>query len=164
MKTRGVAAFLALPILLAVVACSGSSAAAPLSSATKAKSPSPTPAPTQTPQTLTFKLQAGKRYQGAQGTVTIDIRGFGYTLTVAVSGLVPGSHYRMDIGDGTCTTGSSDVVLTQDVQPTPDGRLIYVTSYPTTQYQIPASPRVLTVRENIRSYADDLVACTRLDY
>jgi hypothetical protein len=131
-------------------------------SPTTAKSPSPTQAPTQTPQTLTFKLQSGKRYPAAQGTVTIDIKGYGYTLTVSVSGLVPASHYRIDIGDGTCTTSySAERPLTQDVQPTPDGRLIYVTSYPTTRYEIPASPRVLAVRENIRSYADDLVACTQ---
>jgi hypothetical protein len=129
-----------------------------------AKSPSPTQAPTQTPRKLTFELQSGKRYQAAKGTVTIDIKGYGYTLTVSVSGLVPGSHYRMDVGDGTCTSDLAGVVLTQDVQPNVDGRLVYVTTYPTTKYEIPASSRVLTVRENIRIAADDLVACTHLDY
>jgi len=164
MKTRGVAAFLALQVLLALVACSGSSAAASQSASPTRATPSPTQAPTQTPQKLTFQLQAGKRYQAAQGTVTIDIKGYGYTLTVSVSGLVPGSHYRMEIGDGSCAENSLDVVLTQDLQPNVDGRLVYVTSYPTTQYEIPDSSRVLTVHQNITGFADDLVACTHLDY
>jgi hypothetical protein len=93
MKTHGVVASLALPILLALVACSGNPGATSQSaSATTAKSVTPTQAPTQTPQTLTFELQAGKRYPSAHGTVMIDIRGYGYTLTVSVSGLVPGSQ------------------------------------------------------------------------
>ena len=96
--------------------------------------------------------------------MTIDIKGYGYTLTVSVSGLVPGSHYRMEIGDGSCAENSLDVVLTQDLQPNVDGRLVYVTSYPTTQYEIPDSSRVLTVHQNITGFADDLVACTHLDY
>jgi hypothetical protein len=164
MKTRRVAALLAPPILLALVACGGSSTAASQSaSPTHTKPPSPTTAPTQIPQTLTFKLQPGKRYN-ARGTVTIDIKGYGYTMTVSVSGLTPGLHYRIEIAAGTCANPPPDVVLTKDIQPTADGRLVYVSSYPTTTYQIPASSRVLQVRQNIHSYLDDLVVCTHLDY
>jgi len=123
----------AIAVLLVLSAgCSSSAAASrsvlgPSEGTTVTAAPStatatvgPSALPTQPPRTLTFVLQpyglAPNQPFLTPGTVVIDIAGGGYTFTVSVSGLVPGSPHKLDIHAGSCAVPNGDftsILVTQ---------------------------------------------------
>lgn len=147
MRTRGVAALLTAPLLLALVACSGGGTAASPSSLASAKSASRTPAPTQSPRTLTFQLNPIGDSK-AHGTVVVEVKGDGYTLAVTAEGLTPNSKHLINIHAGTCASvdlSSGEIArVAQDVQADASGKLTSLATYHNA-YAIPAAGRILTL-------------------
>jgi hypothetical protein len=153
------AAFLALPILLVLGACAGSS---PSASAKQSTPPSPTSAATQSPRTLTLDLNP---VQGAaaHGSVLIEVKGDGYTMTVNVEGLRPNSIHTLYINSGSCAAIKSDVNTTvaQDVRADASGKATSMTTYHDA-YSIPAEGRVLVVHGDEPAQSQVRLACAQL--
>ncbi|MDP9271942.1 MAG: superoxide dismutase family protein [Chloroflexota bacterium] len=162
MKTRGVAAFLAPALLLALVACGGSSATVSSSAPVPPHSPTPTSGATQSPRTLTLDLNP---LQGAaaHGSVLIEVKGDGYTMTVTVEGLTPNSIHTLYINSGSCAAIKSDVDTTvaQDVRADASGKATSMTTYHDA-YSIPAEGRVLVVHGDEPAQSQVRLACAEL--
>ena len=143
----------AVVVLLAACSPSAPTSVAPSSSegpALTVAAPSPSPSieasasPTQAARTLIFQLQPyglapGQTFR-TPGTVTIDIAGGGYTLTVAVSGLVPGSLHKLDIHAGSCAVPNGDLtsILVVNFPADASGNLVFVRQY-TRPWVVPTS-------------------------
>ena len=141
-------------VLLAACAPSATAPSAAVSPselpAATVATPSPGPtatasaSPSQVARTLTFVLQPYGLAPGqpflTPGTVTIDIQGGGYTLTVSVSGLVPGSLHKLDIHAGSCAVPNGDFTSVVVVNFPADaaGNLLFVKRY-TSPWVVPTS-------------------------
>ena len=107
--------------------------------------PSPTPASSPTPRSLTFNLNALKGYT-ARGTVRVDIKGDGYTMTVIVKGLAPKSTHLLNMHSGSCADPNTFTLVGTVGSATADGKgmLTSVTMWPG-PYTLSTDGQILTV-------------------
>lgn len=137
-------ALLAIPLLL--VGCGSNNVAGTPTTATPT-APRPTPAstPTVSPRSLTFNLNALKGYT-AHGTVRVDIKGDGYTMTVIVKGLAPKSTHLLNMHSGSCVDPNTFTLVGTVGSATADakGTLTSVTAWPGA-YTLSADGQILTV-------------------
>jgi hypothetical protein len=120
---------------------------------------------------LTFVLQPYGLAPGqpflTPGTVTIDIAGGGYTLTVSVSGLVPGSLHKLDIHAGSCAVPNGDFtsILVVNFPADAAGNLLFVKQY-TGPWVVPTSGqfpgRLLSVHVHGDAGASPTLDCVDL--
>ena len=128
---------------LVLVGCGSDS-----TSATKV-SPVSAPTPTQSARTLSFKINAAPGYSKS-GTARFDITTFGYTVTVTVKGLTPGSRHIINMHGGTCANQEiSETSLRSIDDATVDatGTLTSVTNWARI-WSVPTAGRILTVHGN----------------
>lgn len=160
-------AALLLPLLAGCGARAGAVAQSPV--VTPASTPTPslsaptrTPTPTQSPETLTFDLNPIGT-STAHGTVTVDVGGGGYTLTVQVAGLTPNSHHVINLHGGSCASidESFDVGLADSAPADSSGDLTFTVTYHNA-YEIPSDGRVLTVHGDLPKDIGFHIACADL--
>jgi hypothetical protein len=98
-----------------------------------------------------------------QGTVRVDIKGDGYTITVAVTGLTPNTRHLINFHFGSCATPNLDPPYDQIEVAAADatGTLTSVTTWPRV-YSVPASGRILTVHGDDPSRRETHIACVEL--
>jgi hypothetical protein len=146
---------------LLVVGCSSTS--------TSATSPSPksAPTPTQIPRTLMFKLNGtslvgGSEVYPAHGTVQVDVKIYGYTLTVTVQGLTPNSRHRINMHAGSCAAPVISLMWnTAYATADANGSVTSVESW-TDVYYIPPAGRILTVHGDDLDNPTTHIACADL--
>jgi len=112
-------------------------------------SPASDPTPTQQARTLNFKLDASPGYT-IGGTAHFDISTYGYTLTVTVKGLTPGSRHMINTHGGTCAsqeTSGTSLRRIDDAMVNANGILTSVTSWQRI-WSVPTGGRILTVHGN----------------
>lgn len=117
-------------------------------SATKV-SPVSAPTPTQSARTLNFKLNAAPGYTMG-GTAQFDIGVYGYTVTVTVKGLTPGSRHMINMHGGTCASqeiSETSLRRIDDATVSANGTLTSVTSW-SRIWSVPTGGRILTVHGN----------------
>jgi len=146
MHTARFSAVALFAVSLLLVGCGSNSVAVSPTTATPIP-PKPTPAstPTQSPRSLTFNLNALKGYT-AHGTVRVDIKGDGYTMTVIVKGLAPKSTHLLNMHSGSCADPNAFTLVGTVASATADaiGTLTSVTTWPGA-YALSADGQILTV-------------------
>jgi len=146
MHTLRFSAVALFAVSLLLVGCGSNSVAVSPTTATPIP-PKPTPAstPTQSPRSLTFNLNALKGYT-AHGTVRVDIKGDGYTMTVIVKGLAPKSTHLLNMHSGSCADPNTFTLVGTVGSATADakGTLTSVTTWPGA-YALSADGQILTV-------------------
>jgi len=155
----GAAALVAVSLLIAGCG-SNNTAATPTMTATPAAAPRPTPAPTPTqrPRTLMFKLNPTKGYT-AHGTVRVDIKVYGFDMTVTMKGLGPNTRHDINLVAGRC--GSPDDSLRQtfdNATADSNGTLTSVSTWPDV-YSVPAPGRIVIVHGDYPANGSALIAC-----
>ena len=157
----GAIALAAISLLL--VGCgSSSTASAPTPTPTSATPrATPAPTPTQAPRTLVFKLNATKG-NTAHGTVRIDVKLYGYNLTVTLKGLTPNTRHDINLVAGSC--GNPDDSLRQTFDSATADANGTLTSVSTWQdaYSIPALGRIIVVHGEYPANSSALIACGAL--
>jgi hypothetical protein len=158
-----------IAVCLLLVGCGSDTAATPSKAATStAPSPTPIPTPVQSPRTLTFKLhpciegcnplgEGPSKY--GQGTVRVDIKDLGYTITVTVTGVTADSRHLLNFHGGKCSNVSlfpydQITIATADAT----GKFTSVTTRPG-PYLVSAAGLVLTVHGDERSRRETHLAC-----
>ena len=144
---------------------------------TTAASPSPTP--TQSPRTLTFKLNAcaepltcdpldevkssGAASKFGQGTVQIDVKTYGYTITVTVTGLTPNTKHLLNFHFGSCGSPDRSPPFDQIEVAVADatGSLTSVITR-NGLYLVPGNGRIVTVHGDDPKRRETHIACTDL--
>ena len=146
MHTARFSAVALFAVSLLLVGCDSNSVAVSPTTATPIP-PKPTPAstPTQSPRSLTFNLNALKGYT-AHGSVRVDIKGDGYTMTVIVKGLAPKSTHLLNMHSGSCADPNAFTLVGTVASATADaiGTLTSVTTWPGA-YALSADGQILTV-------------------
>lgn len=154
---------------LALAGCAGTgastSAPAAVSPSLSAEpsTPSPTPEALQSPRTLTFDIEPMGLETEAHGTVTVDVAGDGYTMTVTVEGLAPNGHYPLNLHPGACPNpqNTDAVWLDQDVQADETGTLLFEKTY-SRLWDVPDGGQVLTIHGQSPVDARTHIACADL--
>lgn len=146
---------------LLLVGCNSNSTAA------TSPNPKPTPTPTQSPRTLMFKLNGtslvgGSEVYPAHGTVQVDVKIYGYTLTVTVQGLTPNSGHRINMHAGTCAAPDIKLISnTAHATADANGTFTSVQSL-TDVYTVPSEGRILTVHGDDQDNPVTHIACADL--
>lgn len=98
-----------------------------------------------------------------QGTVRVDIKNNGYTITVTVTGLTPNTRHLINFHFGSCATPDLDPPFEQIDIAGADatGTLTSVTTHPGA-YIVPANGRILTVHGDDTAKRQTHIACTNL--
>ena len=80
------------------------------------------------------------------GTVVVDIRGGGYTMTLMVEGLTPNGHYPVNLHGGRCSSPdlTSSTWVAQDIKADDAGTITFEKKY-SEPWVVPAAGQVLTV-------------------
>ena len=168
MHTARIGAVVLATLSILLVGCGSSNPTA----ASSSPNVTPSPAPIQSPRTLLFKLKACTAdcdptgegtSQFGQGTVRVDIKNDGYTITVTVTGLTPNTRHLINFHFGSCATPDLDPPFEQiDVAPADaTGTLTSVTTHPGA-YIVPANGRILTVHGDDTAKRQTHIACTNL--
>ena len=148
-----------LAVFLLMVGCgSDSTATTPTAAAPTSPRPTPAPTPTQSPRTLVFKLNPTKGYT-AHGTVRVDIKVYGYVITVTMKGLGPGTRHDLNLVAGRC--GSPDDSLRQtfdNATADANGTLTSVSTWRDV-YSVPALGRTVVVHGDYPANSSALIAC-----
>jgi len=136
---------LAGSLLLMGCGSGGPAATATTPNASPTVKATPAPTPTLSPRSLTFNLNALKGYT-AHGTVRVDIKGDGYTMTVIVKGVAPKSTHLLNMHSGSCADPNTFTLVGTVGSATADakGTLISVTTWPGV-YTLSADGQILTV-------------------
>jgi hypothetical protein len=141
--------------------------------ATTSTSPSPTliPTPIQSPRTLMFTLapctaECDPMSEGVskfgQGTVRVDIKNYGYTLTVTVTGMTPNTQHLINFHFGSCATPDLDTWVQIDVAAADaTGTLTSATTSPVA-WIVLEKGRILTVHGDEPKRRQTHIACTNL--
>jgi hypothetical protein len=154
---------------LALTGCANAGASpstlssAPPSMAAESSVPSVAASPLQSPRTLTFEISPMGVETEAHGTVTVDVEGPGYTITVTVEGLAPNGHYPLNIHPGVCPNPQNTEAewLSQDVQADEIGTLTFEKTY-SRIWDIRDGGQVLTVHGQSPLDARTHIACADL--
>jgi len=143
MQAARIGAVAVAAVSLFLVGCGSNNVAATPTTATPV--PSPASKPTPSPRSLTFNLNALKGYT-AHGTVRVDIKGDGYTMTVTVKGLAPKSTHLLNMHSGSCADPNTFTLVGTVGSATADakGTLTSVTTWPGA-YTLSADGQILTV-------------------
>ena len=155
-----VVAILVVPATVLLVSCGGTTTAA-----TPSPSPSPRPSPIQSPRTLTFQINGAD--DPAHGTVVIDIKGSGYTMTVTGLGLQPNSGHLINIHAGACGAEDTSVLVNvQHVKADPTGKFVSATDWPSA-WSVSSAGRILTIHGSDPPIGSNLdpfshIACANL--
>jgi hypothetical protein len=82
----------------------------------------------------------------SHGTVQVDVKSYGYVMTVTVVGLNPNTQHEINIHAGTCANQDTDsLILHVDfLAADASGTIKSVTTWPKA-YAVPANGRILTV-------------------
>jgi hypothetical protein len=146
---------------LLLVGCSSNSTSA------TSPGPKPTPTPTQIPRTLMFKLNGmslvgGSEVYSAHGTVQVDVKIYGYTLTVTAQGLTPDSRHRINMHAGSCAAPVISLMWnTAYATADANGNVTSVEPW-TDVYYIPPEGRILTVHGDDQDNPTTHIACADL--
>ena len=120
--------------------------------------PTPAPTPTQSPRTLVFKLNPTKGYT-AHGTVRVDIKVYGFDMTVTMKGLGPNTRHDINLVAGSC--GKPDDSLRQTFDNATADSNGTLTSVSTWQdvYSVPVLGRTVVVHGDYPANSSALIAC-----
>ncbi|HEY1163122.1 MAG TPA: hypothetical protein VGF78_08670 [Candidatus Dormibacteraeota bacterium] len=153
MPTFGlVTLMLLIPLLLA-----GCSSNSPTATSTS-------PTPIQSPHILMFTIN-GAGVDPANGVVEVDIKTYGYTMTVTVQGLTPNTTHEVNLHAGDCVNQDTKSLIEHVDLATADakGTFTSVTAWPIA-YSIPANGRILTVHGDNSDPSDRFnhIACAKM--
>ena len=127
----------------------GCGSSTPTTATSTSPSAAPTTAQTQIPRTLTFKI-AGI-HDSSHGTLQVDIKATGYTMTATVEGLTPNSRHVIMIHAGTCARVEDMYYVPVDhVNADAKGTLTSVTTLPGL-CTVPADGRIYCLHGHDRS-------------
>jgi hypothetical protein len=153
----GAAALVAVSLL--IVGCgSNNTASTPTTATPTSPRPTPAPTPTQSPRTLAFKLNATKGYT-AHGTVRVDIKVYGYDMTVTMKGLGPNTRHDLNLVAGSCGSPNDSLRQTFDnATADANGTLTSVSTWQDV-YSVPALGRTVVVHGDYPANSSALIAC-----
>jgi hypothetical protein len=97
-----------------------------------------------------------------EGTVRVDIKNYGYTLTVTTTGMTPNTQHLINFHFGSCATPDLDAFVQIDVAAADaTGTLTSVTTSPE-PWIVPEKGRILTVHGDETKRRQTHIACTNL--
>ena len=97
---------------------------------------------------MTFNMYGDSNHPKLNGTVQVDVKASGYTLTVTINGLDPNSLHNLHQLAGSCADQLAyNILSVDDVTANAKGTLTSVTQW-TNAYLVPHEGLILIVHDN----------------
>jgi hypothetical protein len=109
-----------------------------------------------------MSLVGGSEVYPAHGTVRVDVKVHGYTVTVAVQGLAPNSGHGINVHAGSCAVPDTGLISNNaHAIADANGTFTSVESW-TDVYSVPPAGRILTVHGDDQDSPFAHIACANL--